>query len=149
MYWKVRRETVAQPICLLKIWTLLRCEDIHGRHHLSHPRHCPDAAAARHQRGEPSVQPPHAPPVLLLHAPPPVKHGSARKSALAEGSDLLSNASQSALQPNMQITVQQQQHGRVSLLHCSWHRQQPAAFADASFPQTCKRRSRRRRGLRT
>jgi hypothetical protein len=112
-YWKVRAETVAQPdLCLVKIWTLQRFEQIHGRHHLRRPRHCPDAAAARHERGEPSVKPPHAPPVLLLHSPPPVQHNSARHSAHAEEGNLRSIASQSA-PPHMQITVQQQ-HGRVS-----------------------------------
>jgi hypothetical protein len=76
-------------------------------------RDCPDAAAARHERNEPSVQPPHAPAVLLLHAPPTVNHNSARHSAHAEEDNLRSNTSQSVPQPNMQITVQQQ-HGRVS-----------------------------------
>ena len=57
-------------------------------HHRSRPHHHADAAAARHQRAEPAVQPPHPLPPLPVHPPPPQKHGPARPSAGAKRSNL-------------------------------------------------------------
>ena len=77
----------------INVLTGISFEAIHEIHHPRRPRHGADAAAARHERGEPSVQPPHATPALLLHAPPPVNHGAARNSAHAQQRNLRGSAS--------------------------------------------------------
>ena len=64
------------------------------------PRDGAEAAAAQHQPAEPSVQQPHAPPILLLHPPPHVKHDPARQFAPAVRRNLLRHALQCSLSKN-------------------------------------------------
>ncbi len=64
------------------------------------PRDGAEAAAAQHQPAEPSVQQPHAPPILLLHPPPHVKHDPARQFAPAVRRNLLHHKLQCSLSKN-------------------------------------------------
>ena len=101
-------------------------EQIDEMHHQCSPCHSSDAAAARHQSAEPSVQPPHAPTIYLLHASPPIKHRPARKSAHAEEGDLHSNASHIGKQHTGSSTGWSHRHAAASVVRVPGALHRPA-----------------------